>query len=124
MFLDQNEVSLFQKSPLNPLCKNGILLKIPLFSKPNFKAIFLIKHHKTVIPEKVVIFKKIKNYKILAMNLSSDCFVKNFFIPYFDSLCKDSERNWVLTLLSRERTGLSIGQGLALSPMEKYQVFL
>ena len=42
MFLDQNEVSLFQKSPWNALCKNGILLKMPLFSKPNFKAIFQI----------------------------------------------------------------------------------
>ena len=43
MFLDQNEVSLFQKSTWNALCKNGILLNIPLFSKPNFKAIFFNK---------------------------------------------------------------------------------
>ena len=40
MFLDKNEVSLFQKSPWNVLCKNAILLKIPLFLKPNFKTIF------------------------------------------------------------------------------------
>ena len=31
------------------------------------------------VPEKIVIFKKIKNYKIWAMNLSSDCFIKNFY---------------------------------------------
>ena len=31
------------------------------------------------VPEKIVIFKKIKNYKIWAMNLSSNCFNKNFF---------------------------------------------
>ena len=33
------------------------------------------------VPEKIVIFKKNKNNKIWAMNLSSDCFVKNFFDP-------------------------------------------
>ena len=69
------------------------------------------------------------------MNLSSDCFVKNLLlaaivcqklvlIKYFDYLCKDSERNWVSVLLSSEMHGLSIGQGLTLSPMENYQVFL
>ena len=31
------------------------------------------------VPEKVVIFKKIKKYKIWAMNLSSHCFIKNIF---------------------------------------------
>ena len=31
------------------------------------------------VPEKIVIFKKLKNYKIWAMNLSSNCFIKNFF---------------------------------------------
>ena len=52
-------------------------------------------------------------------------FVKNFFlIQYFDFLCKDSERNWVSTLFSSEMYGLSIGQGLTLSPLENYQVFL
>ena len=45
--------------------------------------------------KKNVILKKIKNYKIWGMDLSSDCFVKNFFIQYFDYLCKDSRRNWV-----------------------------
>ena len=91
MFLDKNEVSLFQKSPWNALCKNGILLKIPLFSKPNFKKIFfnqtpqhrhfctfnsLLMLQKSLgypirkfgrfykVPEKIVIFKKFKNYKI------------------------------------------------------------
>ena len=76
------------------------------------------------VPEKIVIFKKIKNYKIWAMNLSSDCFVKFFMIEYFDSLYKDSERSWVSTFLPSEMYGLSIGQGLALSPMENFQVFL
>ena len=33
----------------------------------------------TEFQKKIVIFEKIKNYKIWAMNLSSDCFVKNFF---------------------------------------------
>ena len=49
---------------------------------------------------------------------------KNFLVKYFDSLYKNSERDWVSTLLSSEMYGLSIGQGLALSPMENYQVFL
>ena len=35
MFLDKNEVIPFQKCPWNALCNIGILLKIPLFSKPN-----------------------------------------------------------------------------------------
>ena len=68
------------------------------------------------VPEKIVIFKKIKNYKL---NLSSDCFVKDFF-----DLCKDSERNWFSTFFSSEMYDLSIGQGLILLPMENYQVFL
>ena len=46
------------------------------------------------------------------MNLSADCFVKNFFDPILYLLCKDSKRNWVFTLLSSEMHGLSIGQGL------------
>ena len=59
------------------------------------------------------------------MNLSSDCFDKIFLlIQYFDSLCEDSERNWVSTLLSSEMYGLSIGQGLTLLPMENHHVFL
>ena len=62
----------------------------------------------------LVIFKKMKNYKIWAMNLSSDCFVIIFLIQYLDSLCKDSIRNWVSTLLPSEmywhfyRTGVNI----------------
>ena len=40
MLVNKNEVILFQKSPWNALCKNGILLKMPLFSKPNFKRMF------------------------------------------------------------------------------------
>ena len=31
------------------------------------------------VPEKIIIFKKIKNYKTWAMNLSRDCIIKNFF---------------------------------------------
>ena len=59
------------------------------------------------------------------MNLSSDCFDKKLLlIQYFDSLCEDSERNWVSTLLSSEMYGLSIGQELTLLPMENHHVFL
>ena len=32
------------------------------------------------VQEKIVIFKKTKNYKTLAMNLSSNCFNQNFFL--------------------------------------------
>ena len=57
------------------------------------------------------------------MKLSSDCFVKKpFLIQYFDSLCKDSKRNCVSTLLSSKMYALSIREGLTLSPMENYQV--
>ena len=31
------------------------------------------------VPEKIIIFKKIENYKIWAMNLSSVCLSKTFF---------------------------------------------
>ena len=31
------------------------------------------------VQDTIVIFKKIKNYKIWAMNLSSSCFIKNIF---------------------------------------------
>ena len=37
MLVNKNEVIPFQKSPWNALCKNGILLKMPFFSKQNFK---------------------------------------------------------------------------------------
>ena len=40
MLVNKNEVIPFQKSPWNALCKIGILLKIPLFSKPNFERVF------------------------------------------------------------------------------------
>ena len=47
--VDKNVVVPFQKSQWNTLCKNGFLLKIPLFSKPNFKMNFYIQapqqHH-------------------------------------------------------------------------------
>ena len=33
------------------------------------------------VPEKIVMFEKIKIYKIWAMNLSSDRFINNFFWP-------------------------------------------
>ena len=35
----------------------------------------------TEFQEKIVIFKKIKNYKTWVMDLSSDCFIKNIFDP-------------------------------------------
>ena len=84
--VNKTEVVSFQKSPWNALCKNGILFKIPLFSED-----VSIKHHNSFISvqsiafltlqkslgyaidkfgrfyrltEKIVIFKKIKNYKI------------------------------------------------------------
>ena len=57
------------------------------------------------------------------MNLSNDCFIKNFLIQYFDSLCKDSKGNLGFTLLSSEMYGVSIGQGLTLSPVENYHMF-
>ena len=40
MFVNKNELIPFQKSPRNTLCNNEILLKIHLFSKPNFKRMF------------------------------------------------------------------------------------
>ena len=40
MIVNNNEVITFQNSPWNALCKNGILLNIPLFSNPNFKRMF------------------------------------------------------------------------------------
>ena len=52
------------------------------------------------------------------MNLSSDFFSKTFLIQYFDSRCKDSKVNRDYILLSSEMYGLSLRQGLTLSPME------
>ena len=40
MLVDENEVIPFQKSPLNALCKNGILLKVPLFQNQILRLIF------------------------------------------------------------------------------------
>ena len=37
MFLDKNEVSPFQKSPWNALCKNGLFVKNTHFFKTKFK---------------------------------------------------------------------------------------
>ena len=69
--------------------------------------------------------KLLNEHKKNLQNLSHELAqLKTFLIQYFDSFCKDSIRSWVFTLLSSEMYGLSIGQGLALSPMEKYQVFL
>ena len=77
------------------------------------------------VPEKIAIFKKIKKLQNLSHELEQRMFCPNLFlIQYFDSLCKDGKRNWVSTLLSSEMYGLSTGQGLTLSPMENYQVFL
>ena len=105
MLVDKNEEISFQKSPWNALCKNGILFKIPLFQNQFSRRIFqsstktasfctvnslsMLKRSLgyTInkfgrfyrVPEKIVIFEKMKNYKILAVDLSSDCFIKNFF---------------------------------------------
>ena len=64
--------------------------------------------------EKIVIFKKMKNYKILAVKLSSDCFIKTL------TIIAKLQKNWVSALLSSEMHYLSIGQGLTQSPMENY----
>ena len=79
------------------------------------------------VPEKIVIFKRIKHYKILAMNLSSNCFKiyqKLFLIENFDYRSTNGKRNWVSALKSSEIHYLSIGQGLKVSPRENHQAFL
>ena len=77
------------------------------------------------VPEKIVIFKKLKKQQSLSHELEQRLFCQNlFFIQYFDYLCKDSKRNWISALLSGGMHGFSIGQGLTLSPMENAQVFL
>ena len=89
MLVNKNEEIPIQKSPWNALCKNGILLKIPFFSNPKLRGCFnqapqqhhfctvnsLLMLQKSLgyainkfgrfyrVLEKVVIFKKIKNYK-------------------------------------------------------------
>ena len=40
MLADKNEVIPFQKSPWNALCKNGILLKTPLFQNKMLRECF------------------------------------------------------------------------------------
>ena len=151
MLVDKIEKIPFQKSPWNASCKNGILLKIPLFQNQILRRFFnqapqqhyfctinsLLMLQRSLgyiinkfrrfyrVPEKIVIFKKMKNYKILAVNLSSDCFTKNSFwsktLTIKEKKCK---RNWVSALLPSEMHFLSIGQGLTQSPMENCQVFL
>ena len=74
------------------------------------------------VPEKIIRYKKIKNYKIWAMNLDSDCFVKNFFWSNTLTLLANISKE--TGLVPSEMYGLSIGQGLTLSTMENYQVFL
>ena len=49
---------------------------------------------------------------------------KLLLIQDFDYRSKNGKRNWVSALLSSEMHYLSIGQGLTLSPLENYQVFL
>ena len=52
MLVNKNEVVPFQKTPWNALCKNGILLKIPLFSKPKLRGCFnqeLQQHHFCIV---------------------------------------------------------------------------
>ena len=52
-------------------------------------------------------------------------FYQNFFlIQNFDYHSKNGKRNLVSALLSSEMHTLYIGQGLTLSLMENYQVFL
>ena len=59
------------------------------------------------------------------MNLSSDYFIKKLLlIQDFDYRSKNSKRNWGSALLSSEMNYLFIGQGLTLSSMENYQLFL
>ena len=127
------------------------LLKIPLFSKNKFKNNFFnqtpqhnhfgtfnspsmcqnslgyaIKNPK-ILQSSIIIRHFQKNQKLqnLSHELEQPLFCqKLFLIQYFDCLCKGSKRNWVSTLLSSEMYGLSIGQGLTLSPMENYLEFL
>ena len=49
---------------------------------------------------------------------------KLLLIQDFDYRSKNGKRNWVSAILSSKMHYLSIGQGLTLSHMENYQVFL
>ena len=146
MLVDKNEEIPFQKSPWNALCKNGILLKIPLFSKPNLKTNFSIKHHSSIIsvqsiaflilqtslgytsnkfgrfyrvPEKNRHFQENEKLQNFSCELKQRLFYqKLFLIQNFDFHSKNGKRNWVSALLSSEMHDLSIGQGLTLSPIK------
>ena len=59
------------------------------------------------------------------MNLSSDHFIENFYwSKTLTIVAKKKKRNWVSALLSSKMNYLSIWQGLKLSSMENYQLFL
>ena len=148
MFLDENEVIPFQKSPWNALCKSGILLKKNFF-KPKFEDDFVNQtsnhpHFCTLNSPLMLqksygtLFKNSKDpielqrkssFSRKLQNSSYELDQRLFYqklvlIQYFDSSCIVMKRNWVSTLLSSEMYGLSIRQGLTLSHMVIYQVFL
>ena len=74
MLVNENEVIPFQKSPWNALRINGILLKNTPFFKTKFYSLSMLKESLGYainkygrfyrVPDIIVIFKKIKNYKI------------------------------------------------------------
>ena len=77
------------------------------------------------LPEKIVIFKKIKKNTNLSHERKQRLFyLKLFMIQNFGYSSKYGKRNWVSALLSSEMHYLSMGQGLTLSHMENYQVVL
>ena len=77
------------------------------------------------VPEKIVIFKKIKKIHNLSHELKQRLIYQKLFLSAnFDYLSKYGKRNWVTVVLSSEMHYLSIEQGSTLSPMENYQVFL
>ena len=69
----------------------------------------------STVPEKIVIFKKIKNLQNFSHALKQRLFYqKLFLIQNFDYHSKNCKRNWVSALLNNEMHYLSIGQGLTL----------
>ena len=72
MLNDKNKVFPFQKSPWNAYCKNGILLKIPLFSKSNFKTNFSIRHHNSIISVQSIAFECCNNQKVTLLTNLED----------------------------------------------------
>ena len=77
------------------------------------------------VPEKIVFFQENKKLQNLSHELKQRLFYqKRFLIANLDYLSKNGKRNWVSDVLSSEIHCLYIGQGLTLSPMENYQVFL